>query len=1120
MTRSRIDLLAGTDLPQRFGRYELQAILGEGGMARVFQAELIGPAGFRKQVAVKVIKARAAGWTSAEQVESFVREARLGGLLKHPNIVDVYELGEAEGQFFITMELVAGLTLSQLIASGRQLPAPTILEIAAGVAAGLASAHSLSSGGHAAGLVHRDLKPSNVLLSRDGAVKIADFGIAVTRAGELAGGTEAEGELVGTLSYMSPEQLLGQALDGRSDLFSFGLVLCELAIATRLPRRLLYKRMQAGGDLSGPMLSARVLKPVETAVPGLSRIIARCLQFMPEARYPTAEALCSELEELRGTLGVQPRLRTWLPGEFDFTGPDSVQMSLPGSDRTDGTATEGEASTVIIPGPRARTNMGPPLDSFVGREAELAELGRLLQEGARLVTVKGTGGVGKTRFARRLARSLWDAFPGGTWFVDLTEARTPMGLVHATATALDVPLGGEDFDALVTQLSHAIAGRGQVLLVVDNFEQVVEHAPVTLGRWLELAPDARFLATSREPLKLVGEQVFPLGPLSEEDGIALFEQRATAAGARWQPSAATRAAVARIVSELDGLPLAIELAAARARLLSAAQLLARLAQPFELLRGGRRGDTRRQATLRGMIQWSWQLLEPWEQAALAQLTVFRGGFFMEAAEAVLDLSAWPEAPWTLDVVGSLLDKSLLRSWEVVGLPRFGMYVSVRDYAVEELGQRPALEASALVRRHAGYYARYGTGAYRDSLHTHGGTRRRQLLAQELENLVEGVGSGIGVGENQLAAACALGCWELFRLAGPFLEGAELFERVLVLDGLEPELRMRLLEDRGWLLHLGGRPDEALELMEGSLSLARELGDRRAEGTSLGNLGSLRREQGRIDNASVYYEQALAIARELGEHRSEGIWLGSLGNVHKEQGRIAEGLEYYEQALAISRELGDRRYQGNWLGTMGLLYMEQGRIPEALTYTEEALALAREVGHRRYEGIWLGNLGLLHREQGRIPETLQAMEAALVLARELGDRRSEGIQVGNLGDLLLEQGDFEAAGQRLEQAIVLGEETWPVVAGVFRGSLALVRAQAGDLAAARALLDRGEQQIRGAHAHELGKMLCKRARIEWAAGEPEAAQSARAEARAIAAELQVAPDSDLGQAIAALGFGEN
>ena len=196
-------------------------------------------------------------------------------------------------------------------------------------------------------------------------------------------------------------------------------------------------------------------------------------------------------------------------------------------------------------------------------------------------------------------------------------------------------------------------------------------------------------------------------------------------------------------------------------------------------------------------------------------------------------------------------------------------------------------------------------------------------------------------------------------------------------------------------------------------------------------------------------------------------------------------------------------------------MVQGLIPEAVDHTAEALAIAREMGHRRHVAIWLGNLGLLHREQGRILEAVEHTEAALAITRELGDRRSEGNNLGNLGDLLLEHGDWEAAGRSFEQAISIGDDTWPVMAGVFRGSLALVRARAGKIEESRALLARGEEQLRGVHFFELGKLLCKRGRIEYDCGQLGAAGRTLVEVENIASELGLGADSELDRAIGAL-----
>jgi predicted ATPase/serine/threonine protein kinase/Tfp pilus assembly protein PilF len=1107
MALPRVDQLTAADLPRRFGRYELRSILGEGGMARVFGAELFGPAGFRKPVAVKVIKSKVLDQTGSDGADAFIREARLGGLLKHPNIVDVYELGEAEGQLFISMEWVKGLTLSALIHSGR-LPSTVVLEIAVGIVAGLASAHSLCSAGLEAGLVHRDLKPSNVLVSWDGAVKVVDFGIATTRHGELSESGEIFSQGRGTPSYMSPEQILGESIDGRSDLFSLGLVLTELSIGRFLPRKAV-----------GPVVDDVHLAEVEAVIPGLRHILLRCLQPLPEARYPAADALLADLETLRERVGLQYRLRTWLSSAFVLSpsqgaassagSPQRAGMGILWDDRDSkasavlGACTkvlkpmlDSEANTTILkPKARRRTNLGLPRDAYVGRASELDALSKHFETGTRLVTLKGTGGAGKTRFAQRYARSQVNDLAGGAWFVDLTEARTSKGLVQATAMALEVRMGSEGHDGMVTQLGHAISGRGPVLLVLDNFEQVVEHAAGTLGQWLEMAPEARFLVTSREPLQLSGEHIFPLEPLPETDGIELLKLRARSAGANWQETSQTRAAIVGIVKELDGLPLAIELAAARTRLLSPTQLLERLSQRFKLLRGGRRDQSNRQSSLRDLIDWSWEMLEPWEQSALAQLSVFRDGFFMEAAEDVLDLSAWPDAPWSLDVVGSLLDKSLLYSREVHGQPRFGMYVSIQKYAAEKLGA----EFGATAARHGQHFAQFGEEAFLETLDSHGGVARRRSLVSELENFLAGVNGALAAGEPEVAANCALAAGELFEMHGPYSDGIALIERVSG-QPVGRGTQGRLLGRAGRLLYLAGRYSEALEYFQQALAITREIGDAVNEAINLGNLAIFHQEQGRISEAVEHFQQALAITREVGDRRNETTNLRNLATLHQHQGRYSEALEHIQQALAIAREIGSRRNEGLTLGNLATFHQEQGRYSEALGHFQQALSIAREVGNRRNEGIILGHLATFHQEQGRISEAVEHFQQALAIACEVGHRRTEGIVLGNLGDLLFSQGDLLSAETHLLPAITIGDETMLVAAGAFRGSLALIRAQQGAFDEARTLLEKGESQIRGGHLLELGKFLRKKAEVEHLAGEPAAAAVTLAEAESIDVEL--------------------
>lgn len=784
------------------------------------------------------------------------------------------------------------------------------------------------------------------------------------------------------------------------------------------------------------------------------------------------------------------------------------------------------------PAREVRHNLPAERDTFIGRTTELRALAARLDAGARLLSILGPGGTGKTRIVRRYGWLWLGDWPGGIHFCDLSDARSLDGVLGAVAFALEVPLGKDDPGV---QLGHAIAGRGRCLVILDNFEQVVQHAQGTVGRWLERATEAVFVVTSRERLHLPGEESFPIEPLPLQlDAIELFTARARARKPDFVLGESNRAAVAEVVRLLDGLPLAIELAAARIGVLAPAQLVERLRDRFKLLAGSR-GVAARQATLRAAIDWSWDLLASWEQAAFAQCAVFAGGFTLEAAEAVLDLAPWPEAPPAMHAVQALVDKSLLRTWIPaeqsrfdIDEPHFGMYISIHEYAAEKLAASTPGAQRAGEERHGRYFSGFGTDEAHDALFRQGGVHRRRALTLELDNLVTACRRAVSRGDGEVAVAAYRAAWDVLELQGPLALGVALGAQVLALPGIETALRVpaaatlaqalrragRIEEAGSWLaqalalardsgnrrqegnvLHSlanlqreQGRMTEARELFETALAFAREASDRRVEGSVLASLGLLHREQSRVDQAREHFDAALAIARETGDQREEGIVLGSLGLLHSEQGLVEEAGRQFAAAVAIARDMGDRTLEGVVLANLGHLQAEQGRREQALEYLEAALAIQRAVGNRRLEGIALGNLGSIHSEQGRKAAAQDHYAAALAIAREVGNRRHQGFILTSLGILRHDQGRLDEARADYDAALVMAREVGDHrVEGIALSRLGVLHSDQGRFAEARAHYEQalalareaGYRRLEGAVLGGLGDLLVKQGQADAA-----------------------------------------
>ncbi|MEM7245664.1 MAG: tetratricopeptide repeat protein [Acidobacteriota bacterium] len=691
---------------------------------------------------------------------------------------------------------------------------------------------------------------------------------------------------------------------------------------------------------------------------------------------------------------------------------------------------EGE---LLVPLPTRLAGRSTPSSSFIGREGELAELRRRHDGGDRLITLLGPPGVGKTRLALQHAMAPDGDWPGGAWFCDLAEANGLEDIERAVASTFEVPLGASPVD----QLGHAIHARGRCLVILDNFEQVVEHAPATVGAWLERADAARFVVTSRELLRLPEECPLSLEPLSADaEGPELFAARARALQPGFDLTDQNRATLQELTRLLDGLPLAIELAAGRSRVLSPGQLLSRMKDRFRLLSGAR-GSRERQATLRAAIDWSWQALEPWEMTALAQSSVFEGGFTLDAAEAVLDLSDHDRAPDVPEVIQALVDKSLLQRWaetpdnDTPARPsRHALLVSVREYAAEKLrdaggenvpGTGPAALPS-LQERFGRHFATLGDEDRLSSLDLPGGEQLRHSLTAELDNLLAACRGALERNDGEVAVATLAAAWGILRSTGPLPTALELGKAALELPGLTPAATGRLHGSIvGPACMAAGEWAEAEHHLQRSLSIHRELAHRRLEGNAHLDVGSLNFMLGRMEKAGEHFDQALAIHRERGDTNMEASVLTNQGRLCETQGDVEQALEIYETARVAFSSVSNHRLEGIALNCLGRLHYLLGNFDEAQELNETALEVHRRVGNRRLESNVLSTLGLLDLARGRVESARTRHETALDLCQAIGNRPGESHCLGELGLALIELSHLEEAQRCLEKALRISRE---------------------------------------------------------------------------------------------------
>lgn len=960
----------------RVGPYRLLREIGRGGMGVVYQAH---DPRLDRHVALKFLPPHLAA--SAEATARFRNEARAASALDHPAVCTVYDVGTAEpGRLYLVLAYYEGETLADRLHRGP-LPWPQAVELAAQVAEGLERAHE-------AGVVHRDVKPSNLLLVEGGArVKILDFGVAKLRASSLETGA---GVQVGTLAYMAPEQAAGGAVDRRCDLWALGAVLYEMTTGRR----------PFGGDDFVALLEAirrgapaPLLVGCPEAPPALAAVVERCLEKDPDDRFPGAGELLTALGPLRRE-----------------------------ASRASGTGSAAGGDTAAGGGPDLRPGTLPaPLSRFVGRQRELRQVRELLA-GSRLVTLTGPAGTGKTRLALEAARAVAGRFPDGVYFVPL-EAVASAGLVPSAVAAA---LGVEESpgEAPAATLATRLAG-ARLLLLLDNFEQVVEAAGFVAGL-LAACPGVRALVTSQTVLRVGGEHAFPLSPLpvplagrptagelAGVPAVELFVDRARAADPGFRLDDAAAAAVAELCRRLEGVPLAIELAASRVRLFTAAELLERLGGRLDLGGAGERDRPQRHRTLRQAIDWSHQLLSPAQQACFRRLGVFRGGFGLAAAERVVAPAAGESCERTVE---ALLDHSLVQP--VAGEPgarsRFTLLETLREYALERLSA--AGEEEAVRRAHAGWALEL---AERAAPALTGPEQAAWLdrLEAEHDNLRSALDWTQDAGEAESGLRLGAALWRFWLSRGHLLEGRERLERLLRLPGGEAPAAARAGALRGLatLAHNRGANRQARELLDRCLELDRQLGDEQGTGTDLNNLAWVACELSDLEVAERLSGEALELCRRLGDTRGEALALNNLGWVAAYRGDGASAAQRFRESLRLRRRLEDRRGIGFALANLAWAEGILGRHDAAREHLAEGREVLVGIGDRLLDGWVLTIEAMSSMQEGESARALELIEQAGPAWRHGANRSGVAWVESVLGWLAAAMGEPERAERLLASA---------------------------------------------------------------------------------------------------------
>lgn len=944
------------------GRYEILSIIGKGAMGEVYKANLHGPAGFRKRVAIKALTTHL-GRDSEKHRTDLIQEAQIGGLLQHSNIVNVFELIEEQHKHYIVMELIEGPSVKDLI---RQSPVPmrVAIDIVKGSLRGLNHAHHYSA---KSGVIHRDIKPSNILISSSGIPKIADFGLAKIQGKD----THEKTGIYGTPFYMSPEAARGEEVDNRSDLFSLGLILYELLTGKRVLEGVsglaVLLRVQNIDDV---IMDAAPMQEWSKSCPELYDFLLRILKADFNLRFNTAaEALAA----LRAIPLHGPSLEDWL---FPIQESGSVASMI-----SEGMDDDSKSDILKLEIPILNKNL-------IGREKELSLIQAHLKKEGTLICVKGPAGIGKTSLVSECIPLLSKRFDN-IWWVPAREMKT---LDELGSNLIQIAGAGNNLQhsSYKQAMVDLLSTQERLLLIIDAPEQLIAPLREAIPTWQAANKELNIILSSREKLGIEDEILLDVPSLSPDSALKLLHQITAEKDVDLKDSPILR----QVLHFLEGHPLAIQLAAHQLSIHSPEHVLDTLQET----------SLSQSTTMRDALNLSWKTLSREEQVVLIQLSVCVDGFSISMAERVADTTAFSSGPWILDIISSLIDKSMCHADRSGAETRIRMLHMIRSHAQFHAEPEMLRNAQWRLAKYLAELRIIRSSRIDWSLYYHRLNNERRNMSQSMKDCSEWspLEPEKEVGWNEFRAQQTLSICSLFLLSGPHPSIPSLVSNILSLDNVSPRTVAMLKRFLGTHYRLVSQYDASIKVLYEGVESLKEHPSAHMKRELYSELIRTYTDIGKYENAEVAFENAMLAAKESESKHQEALALNDYGYHLAQCSRMKEATTVLERAAIILMGIKDWPNVQRTMSNLGLVALRSNDPSTGEHFYRRALHLSHKLRFLGKEDLLWMNLAICSAYQNNIQKAERYFFRALQQAKKKSAHRRMAIIYGNISLLMLIQ----------------------------------------------------------------------------------------------------------------------